>query len=213
MKCVSFTYITEVIHTVHTLMRHFYLSETKAERKVYLTTNNAHAEQVTRLLSTQKDSYNSTDRQKEQSTTTLVDHVVLRMWLGMWSHASLRWALVCWAVTHSYEIPSVTWKPEAILNLYCIFVFSTPKLAEIRYFHFCKFLCVAQCYMSSNILIVRLSLYSGDPEFHSQSVYQLPWQLFYFFPEMTLPANAEIQPLPVTFLTFCHPLLSFQTYD
>jgi hypothetical protein len=34
--------------------------ETKAERKVYPTMNNAHEEQVTQLPSTQKDSYHST---------------------------------------------------------------------------------------------------------------------------------------------------------
>jgi len=39
-------------------------SETKAEIKVYLIMNNAYAKLVTQLLSTQKDSYNSTDRQR-----------------------------------------------------------------------------------------------------------------------------------------------------
>jgi hypothetical protein len=57
------TYITEVIQTVHTLSRNFYPifpSKTKAERKVHLTMNNAHAEEVIQLPSIQKDSYHFT---------------------------------------------------------------------------------------------------------------------------------------------------------
>jgi hypothetical protein len=50
--------------------------------------------------------------------------------------------LVHWAVSCSYEIPSINGKPEWILNV--IFMFNTLKLAKIRYFHFHKFLCVAQ---------------------------------------------------------------------
>jgi hypothetical protein len=49
-----------------------------------------------------------------------------------------------WSVTRSYDIPSPTWKSESILNV--IFVICTQELAKIRYFRFCNFLCVTQCY-------------------------------------------------------------------
>ena len=42
-------------------------SKTKVERKVYLTMNNVHTEQVTQPPSTQKNSYNSMDRQRMNS--------------------------------------------------------------------------------------------------------------------------------------------------
>jgi hypothetical protein len=77
------TYRTEVILTVHTVTGHFYPVWNKGWYKGV-----SQREQRTRrtgtTASSQKDSYNS----KEQSTTTLVDQVVLRMWPGMRSHAT-----------------------------------------------------------------------------------------------------------------------------
>ena len=97
----------------------YVLCETEAERKVYLTANNAHAVQTAQLPSTQKN-YSSKERQKKkQSKTTLGDHVVLRMQLGMWSHVTSAPSalLVRCAVSRSYVVPFVTWEPEPILNI------------------------------------------------------------------------------------------------
>jgi hypothetical protein len=61
--------------------------------------------------------------------------------------------LVRWAVTRSYEIPSVAWKPEPIISSLLFSCLAPQKLAKIMYFYFRNFLCVAQCYHLKRTLL------------------------------------------------------------
>jgi hypothetical protein len=79
---------------------------------MYLTINNPHDEPVTQLLSTQKESYNFMGNKEK----TVHDNV---SWLHDTENVTgnvVTSYLGAERTTHSYKIPSKTWKPEPILN-------------------------------------------------------------------------------------------------